>query len=101
MQDSSSLSLVKQETETGYGIMEEPDLTLLSTSDISITETDLANLTIEDNEAQCSQAGAVQPSSSMETTFCGAASEPWADQPTVASSGTSLISLIQHPLMLR
>lgn len=43
------------ETETGYGIMEEPDLTLLSTSDISITETDLANLTIEDNEAQCSQ----------------------------------------------
>lgn len=49
------------ETETGYGIMEEPDLTLLSTSDISITETDLANLTIEDNEAQCSQAGAVLP----------------------------------------
>ncbi|XP_038937625.1 centrosomal protein of 295 kDa isoform X8 [Rattus norvegicus] len=74
------------ETETGYGIMEEPDLTLLSTSDISITDTDLANLTIEDNEAQCSQAGAVQPSSSVETTFCGAASEPWADQPTVASS---------------
>lgn len=58
MQDSSSLSLVKQETETGYGIMEEPDLTLLSTSDISITETDLANLTIEDNEAQCSQVNA-------------------------------------------
>lgn len=58
MQDSSSLSLVKQETETGYGVMEEPDLTLLSTSDISITETDLANLTIEDNEAQCSQVNA-------------------------------------------
>lgn len=30
--------------------MEEPDLTLVSTSDISITETDLANLTFEDKE---------------------------------------------------
>ncbi|MEJ1272761.1 centrosomal protein 295 [Cricetulus griseus] len=43
------------ETESGYGIMEEPDLTL-STSDISTTETDLANLTLEekDSEAQSS-----------------------------------------------
>lgn len=45
-----SSSLFNQETETGYGIMEEPDLTLVSTSDISITETDLANLTLEDRE---------------------------------------------------
>ncbi|XP_007645189.1 centrosomal protein of 295 kDa isoform X4 [Cricetulus griseus] len=51
------------ETESGYGIMEEPDLTL-STSDISTTETDLANLTLEekDSEAQSSfQAGASLP----------------------------------------
>lgn len=39
--------------------MEEPDLTLVSTSDISIAETDLANLTLEDNEApSCFQVSA-------------------------------------------
>lgn len=56
--------LLKQETESGYGIMEEPDLTLVSTSDISIAETDLANLTLEerDSEAQsCSQVSAISP----------------------------------------
>ncbi|XP_011933192.1 PREDICTED: centrosomal protein of 295 kDa isoform X2 [Cercocebus atys] len=36
------------ETETGHGIMEEPELTLVSTSDISIAETDFANLTLEE-----------------------------------------------------
>ncbi|XP_065384922.1 centrosomal protein of 295 kDa isoform X1 [Macaca fascicularis] len=43
------------ETETGHGIMEEPELTLVSTSDISIAETDFANLTLEEkseNEAK-------------------------------------------------
>ncbi|XP_026635357.1 centrosomal protein of 295 kDa [Microtus ochrogaster] len=52
------------ETESGYGIMEEPDLTLVSTSDISIAETDLANLTLEerDSKAQsCSQVNAISP----------------------------------------
>lgn len=44
--------------------MEEPDLTLVSTSDISIAETDLANLTLEerDSEAQsCSQVNVLSP----------------------------------------
>ncbi|XP_014640731.1 PREDICTED: centrosomal protein of 295 kDa [Ceratotherium simum simum] len=36
------------ETESGHGIMEEPELTLVSTSDISIAEVDFANLTLED-----------------------------------------------------
>ncbi|XP_076782131.1 centrosomal protein of 295 kDa isoform X3 [Arvicanthis niloticus] len=71
------------ETETGYGIMEEPDLTLLSISDISITETDLANLTLEDNDANVAL-----PTSSMETSVCGTVSEPCVDQPTVAPSAT-------------
>ncbi|XP_028619157.1 centrosomal protein of 295 kDa isoform X3 [Grammomys surdaster] len=75
------------ETETGYGIMEEPDLTLVSTSDISITETDLANLTLEDNEAQsCFQANVALPTSSMETSVCGAVSEPCVDQATAPSA---------------
>ncbi|XP_005858961.1 PREDICTED: centrosomal protein of 295 kDa isoform X2 [Myotis brandtii] len=37
------------ETESGHGIMEEPELTLVSTSDISIAEMDFANLSIEEN----------------------------------------------------
>ncbi|KAM6173614.1 LOW QUALITY PROTEIN: centrosomal protein of 295 kDa [Erethizon dorsatum] len=43
------------ETESGHGIMEEPELTLVSISDISIAETDFANLTLEEkteNEAK-------------------------------------------------
>ncbi|XP_052045040.1 centrosomal protein of 295 kDa isoform X3 [Apodemus sylvaticus] len=72
------------ETETGYGIMEEPDLTLVSTSDISITETDLANLTLEDRESNEAsfQAGVVLPTSSMETSVCEAVSEPCVDTRT-------------------
>ncbi|XP_054581775.1 centrosomal protein of 295 kDa isoform X2 [Eptesicus fuscus] len=38
------------ETESGHGIMEEPELTLVSTSDISITEMDFANLSIEEKD---------------------------------------------------
>lgn len=38
------------ETESGHGIMEEPELTLVSTSDISIAEMDFANLTLEEKE---------------------------------------------------
>lgn len=90
------------ETDTGYGIMEEPDLTLVSNSDISITETDLANLTLEDredNEAQFFQAGVVLPTSSMETSVCGAVSEPYVDQPTVAPSATS--GSLQEAFMTR
>uniref|UniRef100_G1Q3W4 Centrosomal protein 295 n=1 Tax=Myotis lucifugus TaxID=59463 RepID=G1Q3W4_MYOLU len=44
------------ETESGHGIMEEPELTLVSTSDISIAEMDFANLSIEEkNEAKSFQ----------------------------------------------
>ncbi|CAK6448876.1 unnamed protein product [Pipistrellus nathusii] len=44
------------ETESGHGIMEEPELTLVSSSDISITEMDFANLSIEEkNEAKSFQ----------------------------------------------
>ncbi|XP_047548016.1 centrosomal protein of 295 kDa isoform X3 [Lutra lutra] len=45
------------ETESGHGIIEEPELTLVSTSDSSIAEMDLANLTLEEkkgNEAKSS-----------------------------------------------
>lgn len=47
-----------QETESGHGIMEEPELTLVSTSDVSIAEVDFANLTLGDrkeNEAESFQ----------------------------------------------
>ncbi|XP_065792870.1 centrosomal protein of 295 kDa isoform X4 [Muntiacus reevesi] len=57
--NSGSFSLQRSipvwETESGHGIMEEPELTLTSTSDISIAEMDFANLTLEekrDNEAK-------------------------------------------------
>ncbi|XP_038178642.1 centrosomal protein of 295 kDa isoform X3 [Arvicola amphibius] len=75
------------ETESGYGIMEEPDLTLVSASDISTAETDLATLTLEErgSEAQsCAQAGA----SSTETSVYGAVLESCMDQPQVAPSVT-------------
>ncbi|XP_078196064.1 centrosomal protein of 295 kDa isoform X7 [Callithrix jacchus] len=49
---SGSLSLQSSipvwETESGHGIMEEPELTLVSTSDISIAEIDFTNLTLEE-----------------------------------------------------
>ncbi|XP_048201585.1 centrosomal protein of 295 kDa [Perognathus longimembris pacificus] len=50
------------ETESGHGIMEEPDLTLVSSSDISIAETDFANLTIEErNESNSVQVNEFLP----------------------------------------
>ncbi|XP_036049868.1 centrosomal protein of 295 kDa isoform X3 [Onychomys torridus] len=81
------------ETESGYGIMEEPDLTLVSTSDISIAETDLANLTLEesDNETQsCFQAGVFLPPSPTETSDYGALSEPCINQPQVTLSASPM-----------
>ncbi|XP_069845608.1 centrosomal protein of 295 kDa isoform X2 [Dipodomys merriami] len=50
------------ETESGHGIMEEPDLTLVSSSDISIAETSFANLTIEENGSNCTQVTEYLPS---------------------------------------
>ncbi|XP_052608740.1 centrosomal protein of 295 kDa isoform X7 [Peromyscus californicus insignis] len=82
------------ETESGYGIMEEPDLTLVSTSDISIAETDLANLTLDENlnnEAQsCFQEGAFLPPSPTETSDYGAVSDPCINQPQVTLSATPM-----------
>lgn len=72
--------------------MEEPDLTLVSTSDISVAETDLANLTLEekDNEAQsCSQAGGFLSLLSSETSDIRDVLEPCVDQPTVTPSAMS------------
>lgn len=64
------------ETDTGYGIMEEPDLTLVSNSDISITETDLANLTLEDREDNEAQFFQVNAFTKTAKTGCS-----WAKQP--------------------
>ncbi|XP_045870432.1 centrosomal protein of 295 kDa isoform X2 [Meles meles] len=54
---SLQTSIPVWETESGHGIMEEPELTLVSTSDTSIAEMDLANLMLEEkkgNEAKSS-----------------------------------------------
>nr|XP_045002106.1 centrosomal protein of 295 kDa isoform X3 [Jaculus jaculus] len=66
---SESLSLQSSipvwETESGHGIMEEPELTLVSISDISIAETDFANLALEESENEaksCLQASALESS---------------------------------------
>ncbi|XP_021090895.1 centrosomal protein of 295 kDa isoform X4 [Mesocricetus auratus] len=87
------------ETESGYGIMEEPDLTLLSTSDISTTETDLANLTLEerDSEAQgCFQAGASLPPLPETSGYGAASEEPCTHQPQVAPSATQKKSFMER-----
>uniref|UniRef100_A0A8C9PL63 Centrosomal protein 295 n=1 Tax=Spermophilus dauricus TaxID=99837 RepID=A0A8C9PL63_SPEDA len=52
LKSSGSFSLQSSipiwETESGHGIMEEPDLTLVSISDISIIEAEFANLSLEE-----------------------------------------------------
>ncbi|XP_006871284.1 PREDICTED: centrosomal protein KIAA1731 homolog [Chrysochloris asiatica] len=50
-------SIPTLETESGHGIMEEPELTLVSTSDNSITETDFENLTLEENSENEAKSG--------------------------------------------
>ncbi|XP_033620172.1 centrosomal protein of 295 kDa isoform X4 [Fukomys damarensis] len=61
------------ETESGRGIMEEPELSLVSTSDISIDETDFANLSLEEkkeNEAKsCFQVSEFLPVKSKTETL--------------------------------
>ncbi|CAH6777432.1 Cep295 [Phodopus roborovskii] len=82
------------ETESGYGIMEEPDLTLLSTSDLSITEADLANLTLEDKDSgaqSCFQAGASPPPLPNTSGHGAASEEPCVDQTQVAPSATRTV----------
>nr|XP_031531263.1 centrosomal protein of 295 kDa isoform X8 [Vicugna pacos] len=78
------------ETESGHGIMEEPDLTLISTSDISIAETDFANLTLEEkreNEAKsCFQVSEFLPLvSETENSDYPAVSEHPVEKPTVSA----------------
>ncbi|XP_021782133.2 centrosomal protein of 295 kDa isoform X5 [Papio anubis] len=81
------------ETETGHGIMEEPELTLVSTSDISIAETDFANLTLEEkseNEAKNSfQVSEFLPLvSETEASDYPAVSELSIEKPRTASTET-------------
>ncbi|XP_023064948.2 centrosomal protein of 295 kDa isoform X10 [Piliocolobus tephrosceles] len=80
------------ETETGHGIMEEPELTLVSTSDISIAEMDFANLTLEEkseNEAKSSfQVSEFLPLvSETEASDYPAVSELSIEKPRTASTG--------------
>ncbi|XP_053780854.1 centrosomal protein of 295 kDa isoform X3 [Desmodus rotundus] len=78
------------ETESGHGIMEEPELTLVSTSDISIAEMDFANLTLEEkNEAESLQVSEFLPLvPEIENSGYSAASERSVEKATAASSET-------------
>ncbi|XP_030650506.1 centrosomal protein of 295 kDa isoform X3 [Nomascus leucogenys] len=81
------------ETETGHGIMEEPELTLVSTSDNSIAEMDFANLTLEEkseNEAKsCFQVSEFLPLvSGTEASDYPAVSELSIEKPRTASTET-------------
>nr|XP_021521323.1 centrosomal protein of 295 kDa [Aotus nancymaae] len=79
------------ETESGYGIMEEPELTLVSTSDISIAESDFANLTLEekreDEAKSCLQVSEFLPLvSETEASDYPAVSELSIEKPKTAST---------------
>ncbi|XP_055272176.1 centrosomal protein of 295 kDa isoform X3 [Moschus berezovskii] len=92
--NSGSFSLQRSipvwETESGHGIMEEPELTLTSTSDISIAETDFANLTLEEkreNEAKsCFQVSEFLPllSETENSDYPGMSEHPL-EKPTVCA----------------
>ncbi|KAF4009558.1 hypothetical protein G4228_000909 [Cervus hanglu yarkandensis] len=92
--NSGSFSLQRSipvwETESGHGIMEEPELTLTSTSDISIAEMDFANLTLEEkreNEAKsCFQVSELLPLvSETENSDYPAMSEHPLEKPTLCA----------------
>ncbi|KAM5223931.1 centrosomal protein of 295 kDa isoform 1-T1 [Hipposideros larvatus] len=80
------------ETESGHGIMEEPELTLVSTSDISIAEMDFANLTLEekrDNEATSFQVSEFMPlAPETETSDFSAVSEHSVEKQTTLPTET-------------
>ncbi|XP_057408338.1 centrosomal protein of 295 kDa isoform X6 [Balaenoptera acutorostrata] len=81
------------ETECGHGIMEEPELTLISNSDISIAEMDFANLTLEEkreNEAKsCFQVSEFLPLlSETQNSDCPAASEHSVEKPPAVCAET-------------
>ncbi|XP_024587060.1 centrosomal protein of 295 kDa isoform X3 [Neophocaena asiaeorientalis asiaeorientalis] len=82
------------ETECGHGIMEEPELTLISNSAISIAEMDFANLTLEEkreNEAKsCFQVSEFLPLlSETQNSDCPAASEHPVEKPAVCAETLS------------
>ncbi|XP_032156405.1 centrosomal protein of 295 kDa-like isoform X1 [Sapajus apella] len=88
---SLQTSIPVWETESGHGIMEEPELTLVSTSDISIAETDFANLTLEekgeDEAKSCSQVSEFLPLvSETEGSDYPAVSELSIEKPKTAST---------------
>ncbi|XP_069421246.1 centrosomal protein of 295 kDa isoform X1 [Ovis canadensis] len=92
--NSGSFSLQRSipvwETESGHGIMEEPELTLTSTSDISIAEMDFANLTLEekreDEAKSCFQVSEFLPLlSETENSDYPAMSEHPLEKPTVSA----------------
>ncbi|XP_040112421.1 centrosomal protein of 295 kDa isoform X2 [Oryx dammah] len=91
--NSGSFSLQRSipvwETESGHGIMEEPELTLTSTSDISIAEMDFANLTLEekrDEAKSCFQVSEFLPlMSETENSDYPAMSEHPLEKPTVSA----------------
>ncbi|XP_054433675.1 centrosomal protein of 295 kDa [Pteronotus mesoamericanus] len=88
---SLQTSIPVWETESGHGIMEEPELTLVSTSDVSIAEMDFANLTLEEreNEAESLQVGGfLPPESETENSDYPAPSEHFVEKPTTATSET-------------
>ncbi|XP_059564136.1 centrosomal protein of 295 kDa isoform X6 [Myotis daubentonii] len=78
------------ETESGHGIMEEPELTLVSTSDISIAEMDFANLSIEEkNEARSFQESEFLPLvPETENSKYPAAPDHSVEKPAAVSAGT-------------
>uniref|UniRef100_A0A673TDN1 Centrosomal protein 295 n=1 Tax=Suricata suricatta TaxID=37032 RepID=A0A673TDN1_SURSU len=82
------------ETESGHGIMEEPELTLVSTSDISTAEMEFANLTLEENkenEAKSSfQVNECLPLQSEETSDYPAVSEHCVEEPGTVLTETPL-----------
>eukprot|EP00070_Physeter_catodon_P050197 XP_028357091.1 centrosomal protein of 295 kDa isoform X2 [Physeter catodon] len=82
------------ETECGHGIMEEPELTLISNSDISIAEMDFANLTLEekreDEAKSCFQVSEFLPLlSETQNSDCPAASEHPVEKPAVCAETLS------------
>ncbi|XP_017353909.1 LOW QUALITY PROTEIN: centrosomal protein of 295 kDa [Cebus imitator] len=88
---SLQTSIPVWETESGHGIMEEPELTLVSTSDISIAEIDFANLTLEekgeDEAKSCSQVSEFLPLvSETEGSDYPAVSELSIEKPKTAST---------------
>uniref|UniRef100_A0A452Q7P2 Centrosomal protein 295 n=1 Tax=Ursus americanus TaxID=9643 RepID=A0A452Q7P2_URSAM len=87
-------SIPMWETESGHGIMEEPELTLVSTSDISIAEMDFANLTLEENKGNeaksSSQVSEFLPLvSETETLGCPDVSEHGTEEPVIVSAEAS------------